>query len=108
LRQAVSRLLAERTAQQLSPISTETGAYCQARKRLPEGGLPRLTRQVGTALLDQAPRAWWWTGRAVKIVAGTTVSLADTPANQAAYPQPRHQRPGLGFPLARVVAVFSP
>lgn len=107
LRQAVSRLLAERAAQKQSPISPQTGAYCQARQRLPEGVLPRLTRQVGEALLQQAPAAWRWKGRIVKIVDGTTVSLADTPANQAAYPQPSNERPGLGFPLARLVVVFS-
>jgi hypothetical protein len=43
----------------------------------------------------------------VKIVDGTPVSMPDTPANQAAWPQPPHERPGLGFPLARLVAVFS-
>jgi hypothetical protein len=34
------------------------------------------------------------------------VSLPDTAANQAAYPQSPAQRPGLGFPLARLVVVF--
>jgi hypothetical protein len=107
LRQAVNRLLAERTAYGLPAIATQTGAYCQARQRLPEGVLPRLTRHVGNRLLQQAPPHWRWKGRLVKIVDGTTVSLADTDANQAAYPQPSHQRPGLGFPLARLVVLFS-
>jgi hypothetical protein len=35
------------------------------------------------------------------------VTMPDTPANQAAYPQPVAQKPGLGFPLARLGAVFS-
>ena len=107
LRQAVSHLLAERVAQGQRPISTQTGAYSQARQRLPEGVLSRLTRHVGAALLQQAPDAWRWKGRDVKIVDGTTISLADTSANQAAYPQPPHERPGLGFPLMRLVVVFS-
>jgi len=107
LRQAVSRLLAERAAAGHGPISAATGAYSQARSRLPEGVLPRLTRYVGAELLRQAPDAWLWKGRAVKIVDGTTVSMPDTPANQAAWPQPPHERPGLGFPLARVVVLFS-
>jgi hypothetical protein len=38
---------------------------------------------------------------------GTTVSMPDTPANQAAYPQVYNQKPGLGFPLARVGALIS-
>lgn len=33
--------------------------------------------------------------------------MPDTPENQAAYPQPDTQHPGLGFPLARIAAVFS-
>ena len=36
---------------------------------------------------------------------GTTVVLPDTPANQAEYPQPRSQKPGLGFPLCRMVGM---
>jgi hypothetical protein len=39
-------------------------------------------------------------------VDGTTVVMPDTPANQAAYPQPRSQKPGLGFPLCRVVGML--
>jgi hypothetical protein len=107
LRQAVSRLLAQRAVEGLGDVSANTGAYSQARQRLPEGVLQRLTRQVGDALLQRAPVAWLWKGRRVKIVDGTTVSMPDTAANQAAFPQPSHSKPGLGFPLARLVAVFS-
>ena len=35
-RAAVARLIAHRVSQGLRPCSSETGAYCQARKRLPE------------------------------------------------------------------------
>src|SRR5262249_150269 len=43
----------------------------------------------------------------VKVVDGSTVTMPDTPANQAAYPQSPAQQPGLGFPLARLVVLFS-
>ena len=43
----------------------------------------------------------------MKVADGTTVSMPDTPENQAAYPQPRSQKPGVGFPLARMVVLFS-
>src|SRR4051794_16100994 len=36
-RAAVARPVADRASRGLSPCSSETGAYCQARKRLPEG-----------------------------------------------------------------------
>ena len=41
------------------------------------------------------------------LVDGTTVSMPDTKANQARFPQNREQRAGLGFPLARRVAIVS-
>jgi hypothetical protein len=107
LRQAVSRLLAEEAMAGRGHISANTGAYSQARHRLPEGVLKRLTRQSGHTLLRQAPAAWRWKGRNVKIADGTTVSMPDTPANQAAYPQPPNEKPGLGFPLARLLVIFS-
>ncbi|HSA00799.1 MAG TPA: hypothetical protein P5055_08675 [Candidatus Paceibacterota bacterium] len=37
---------------------------------------------------------------------GSTVTLPATPENQAAYPQQKAQKPGCGFPLMRVVALF--
>jgi len=38
---------------------------------------------------------------------GTTVTMPDTPDNQASYPQVYNQGPGLGFPIARLGAVIS-
>jgi hypothetical protein len=106
-RQAVARLLAFRTAQGLPPCSADTGGYCKARARLPEDLLARLTRTTGRALDDQAEAEWLWKGRRVKVVDGTGLSMPDTPENQAAYPQPAKIAAGLGFPLLRLVVVFS-
>jgi hypothetical protein len=39
-------------------------------------------------------------------VDGTGLSMPDTPENQAVYPQPSSQAPGVGFPLARLVMVI--
>jgi hypothetical protein len=69
--------------------------------------LARLARATGRRVQDDAPPGWGWNGRVVKVVDGTTVSMPDTPDNQAAYPQHPAQRPGLGFPIARVVVLFS-
>ena len=33
--------------------------------------------------------------------------MPDTPENQAMYPQPSNQKPGLGFPLARITVLLS-
>src|SRR5262249_14152048 len=61
----------------------------------------------GQALHQAALADWRWHGRRVKLVDGTTVTMADTAANQAAYPQQAQQQPGLGFPIARLVVVFG-
>jgi hypothetical protein len=42
----------------------------------------------------------------VVLVDGATVTLSNTEDNQAAYPQPTSQKAGLGFPLARMVALL--
>src|SRR5262249_48610845 len=39
--------------------------------------------------------------------AGPTVPIPDPPATQKASPQARPQRPGVGFPIARLVVLFS-
>jgi hypothetical protein len=106
-RQAVARLLAWRVASGLAPCSADTGAYCKARARLPEEALAQLTRQTGQHLLDQADDSWLWQGRAVKVVDGTGLSMPDTPANQRVYPQGEKIPTGVGFPLLRLVVIFS-
>jgi hypothetical protein len=106
-RQAVARFLAWRVWRGQPRCSADTSAYCKARQRLPEGVLRRLTRTTGQRLQDEALADWRWHARDVKFVDGSTVSMPDTPANQEAYPQPPCQKPGLGFPLVRMVVVFS-
>jgi len=105
-RATVARVLAWLIARGESPCTPKTDPYCKARQRLPESLLHRLVRETGHDLHRRSPAGWLWNGRRVKIADGTIVSMPDTPANQAAYPQPRSQQPGLGFPLVRLVVVF--
>jgi len=64
-----------------------------------------LVRSTGRSVSAQSPPAWHWRGRPVRLVDGTTVAMPDTAANQCAYPQPRSQKPGLGYPLSRMVGI---
>ncbi len=106
-RAAVARLIAQRLARGQRPCSPPTGAYCQARRRLPESFFADVACSVGRALDDRAERRWLWQGRRVYLFEGTTVTMPDTPENQAAYPQLCNQKPGLGFPIARLGALTS-
>lgn len=84
--------------------STDTGAYCKARKRLKERFLVFLLRHTGKHLLQESQLQWH--GRDVFIVDGSTVTAADTEANQKQYPQPTSQADGCGFPMVNMVAIF--
>jgi hypothetical protein len=106
-RAAVARLIAHRLARGQGSCSAQTGAYCQARKRLPESFFADVACSAGRALDGQAPRRWLWHGRRVYLFDGTTVTMPDTRENQAAYPQVYNQRPGLGFPIARLGVLIS-
>jgi hypothetical protein len=104
---AVARIIVLLTAMGRPPCSAATGAYCKARAKLPEKFLRRLTYQVGAELEDQAPAHWRWHNRRVLLADGTDIILPDTAANQKAYPQPKSQRPGLGFPMIRLVVLLT-
>ena len=103
---AVNGWAARRVAEGLSANSVHTGAYCKARQRLPVEMAMALTRETGQLLSARAQAGWRWRGRTVKLVDGSGISMPDTPENQARYPQPSSQAEGVGFPLARIVAVI--
>ena len=79
------------------------GPPAPARVVLRRRGLLRRPR----AWTPRPSRRWLWKGRRVYLFDGTTVTMPDTPENQAAYPQVYNQKPGLGFPIARLGAVIS-
>jgi hypothetical protein len=106
-RAAVARLNAHRAARGQRPCSARTGAYCRARRRLPEAFFSTAACSVGRDLDAKAEKGWLWKGRRVYLFDGTTVTMPDTPENQAAYPQVYNQGPGVGFPIARLGAVIS-
>lgn len=102
---AVNAWAGQRAVEGLSVQSIRTGAYCQARQRLPLEMVRALTRETGRLLSSQSQRGWRWRGRAVKLADGTGISMPDTSENQTRYPQPSTQAKGVGFPLARLVAI---
>ena len=104
---AVSRVIVLCVALGRRPPSPDTGAYCRARAKLPEAVLRRLVYEVAGQLESRVPPDWLWLGRHVKVGDGTTLITLDTPENQKVWPQPRTQKPGLGFPILRMVVLFS-
>ena len=106
-RDAVAQLIAWLLACGRRVCSAETGAYCTARDRIPEKACYQLVRDTGHQVDQEAPSSWLWHQHRVLDADGTTVTMADTPANQAEYPQQPGQKKGCGFPILRLVVVFS-
>jgi hypothetical protein len=101
----VNRAAFQRLAGGMTASSTHTGGYCRARQRLPVEMVSCLTQYLGEQMNKQLPEDWYWQGRRVRIIDGTTVTMPDTLANQTAFPQQRGQQAGLGFPICRVVGI---
>jgi putative transposase len=104
---AVSRVIVLGTVLGRKAPSPDTGDYCRARAKLPEAVLQRLVDTVGEELEARVPGDWLWQGRHVKIADGTTLATPDTDANQQEWPQAHTQKPGLGFPILRMVVLLS-
>jgi hypothetical protein len=89
-------------------VDEGSSAYCQARARLPLQTLQRARRAVADYAENLLPeKLCLWRGWRPKVLDGTTLGLPDTAKNQAAYPQSASQKPGCGFPLLRLVGIFS-
>jgi hypothetical protein len=106
-RDAVSRIIAHRAASGLKARSPDPASYRNARARIPTGVLRTSARRTAGELQAGDADEWKWNGRSVFIADGSHVSMPDRPENQAAYPQPPTQEPGVGFPLARVCMLLS-
>lgn len=106
-REAVAQVLAEQAA--LGPAitaSADPSGYCQARRRLPLAVFQYGLQKVGQRLQAQADSLHLWCGRRVWMVDGSSCSMPDTPSLQKEFGQPDGQKPGCGFPVARLVAMF--
>lgn len=86
--------------------SADPAAYCQARQRLPGEVLLALLGFVVEQMKALPASAGLWLSRRVWVIDGTTVSMPDEPELQKVFPQPKAQKPGCGFPIARLVVLF--
>jgi putative transposase len=105
---AVARVVSYCELQGIDPPTADTGDYCRARAKLSVAALRDLSCEVAEEVEQAADGSWLWKGRHhAKLIDGFTFTMPDTAANQARYPQPRTQKPGVGLPIARAVAIVS-
>ena len=86
--------------------SSSTASYCTARTKLTEQMLSEILKHTADQL-DEMPETGLLNNRRVVVVDGTGVTMPDTAENQEDWPQPSSQKPGCGFPSARICACFS-
>jgi Transposase DDE domain len=88
----------------LSGLRFSASAYCQARTKLPLNLFALLLTRLCASVspFDEGR----WHGHRTFLVDGSGCSMPDTPALQDAFGQPTVQRPGCGFPVARLLGLF--
>lgn len=107
-REIVRQIQALFTLNNGGKVDEDTGGYCQARLRLPLEVLQRIRYALAARVEQFLPDAQQlWHGFCPKVLDGTSTTLPDTDKNQRAYPQSRTQKPGCGFPLLKLVGIFS-
>jgi Transposase DDE domain len=106
-REVVRQVQALACAQGKGSVDDGASAYIQARQRLPQERLDGILAATARAAQQRAAPSPKLQGRPVKVVDGSSVQLPDTAANQKEYPQPSGQKGGCGFPVLKLVVLFS-
>lgn len=105
-REAVRRVQAWCVAERRAVPNENTSAYCQARARLKVETLRAAHEEVGGWIERHSQNTWRWCERAVKVLDGCGVSMPDTDENRDEFPYAGRQKPGCGFPTAKLVGLF--
>jgi hypothetical protein len=90
----------------LSGLRFSAAAYGQARARLPLRFFELLLERFCGAVKRSAVDDGRWHGQRPFLVDGSGCSMPDTPTLQEAFGQSTGQRPGCGFPVARLLGLF--
>ena len=104
---ALSRLISYLVSSGQPVPSTDTSGYCKARKRLPKRLLLRFVRKTGKPLHEQPETELLWCGRRVAVFDGSSMTMADTSANQKNIPNPKVKQKGVGFRLDALCAALA-
>jgi Transposase DDE domain len=106
-RNAVAQANLNRLLENDDAASQNTASYCEARQRLEMDVVRSLRKETAAAMTEVTPESWLWRSRHPKLMDGSSVTMPDTKANQAKYPQHGGQEEGAGFPAARLMGVIS-
>jgi hypothetical protein len=106
-REVVRQVQALFALEQAGSVDEATGAYCQARSKMPLTLLEKVFQTTAKSAEQKAPPAEGLQGRRTHVLDGSSVRLADTPTNRKNYPPPKNVAAGCGFPVLKIVVLFS-
>jgi hypothetical protein len=86
-------------------LSEKSGAYSQARKRLPIETVRAFAERVSESLIDQSPP--WFEGRRAFIIDGTTMTLSPTSPLCEAYPPSTNQYGETVWPILMLMVAHE-
>lgn len=105
-REVVRQLQAMLSLHNIFNLDEGNSAYIQARQRIPAAIMRKALQDSARAVGLLVAPTTFLRGRALKAIDGSTLTMPDTPENQAQYPQPTTQKPGCGFPIMRLSVLF--
>jgi hypothetical protein len=91
----------------LAGSAVRAPAYCRARMRLPLAALQALLHQSSQAIRHPGTPDGRWCGLRAYLVDGSSSIAPDTCDSQKAFGQPKGCKPGCGFPVPKVLALFD-
>jgi len=106
-REVVRQVQALFALEERGAVDEATGAYCQARVKLPLPLLEKIFAATAKSVKDKARAGSALQGRPLKVLDGSSTRLADTSSNRQAYPPPKSLKKGCGFPVMKLVVLFS-
>lgn len=90
----------------LAQMSFSSSALCQAKQRLPLEVLETLLKRVSGCIEEEEFGNGDWYGHRVFLADGSGFSMPDTSELQQHFPQSKNQKPGCGFPTAKLLGLF--
>jgi hypothetical protein len=88
------------------PIDPSSTAYCQARAHIPMPVLEKALHASACSAQGKARPTPLLGSRPIRIVDGSCIRLADTPANREAFPRSTNQFNSQGFPLLKIIVLY--
>jgi hypothetical protein len=107
-REAVRQVQLARTAAAPGGVpSSCTSAFCQARARLELSLIEQAATAMARRMESRSLTGERWLGREVKVLDATGVRMDDTAEGREVFGTPTGQKPGCGFPVMKLCALFS-